>query len=84
MPVTVTVRVPHNHLYLYLTRAYDTATPVSFPLVVDYRGLGGLSVTYVFERSSNREANRNVSNDSGPLETLARNLGGSRIAIRGF
>ncbi len=36
---------PHHHLYL--TRAYDTATPVSFPFVVDYRGLGGLSVTVV-------------------------------------
>jgi hypothetical protein len=49
------LRLPHNHLYL--TRAYDTATPSPSPSSSITEELGGLSVTIVFERSSNREAN---------------------------
>ena len=66
------------HLEYFRTRAGKSETDTLASRLLD------LSVTIVFERSSNREANPSASNDSGPLETLARNLGGWRRPIRGF
>jgi hypothetical protein len=46
LAVVCVPHTPHNHLYL--TRAYDTATPSPSPSLSITEGLGGLSVTTAF------------------------------------